>query len=101
MLDKEQAVRSTSGRRKEKWEIRSLVEHLEALEHTDLLSPVVTVAPTIPTPNPADRPRRLVSWLSIGFACACIAGGIVLLADMIDIRANEAAFSAALGLLRP
>ena len=94
-------MRSRSGRHKEKWEIRSLVERLEALEHTDLPSPVVTVAPRIPTPIPADFPRRLVSWFSVGFACACIAGGIVLLADMIDIRANEAALSAALGLHRP
>jgi hypothetical protein len=77
--------------------MRSLVERLEALEHADFPSSIETVTPTIPTSVLADRPQRLVRWLSVGFACACIAGGIALLAEMIDIPATEAPPPTALG----
>jgi len=97
LFDKEHAVRSRRNRRKEKWEMRALVERLRALEDTDLPSSIGTVTPAIPTSIPADRPRRLVHWFSVGFACACIAGGIALLAELIDVRANETAPPVALG----
>jgi hypothetical protein len=45
---------------------------------------------------PADRSRRLIRWFSVGFACACIAGGIALIAAMTDIGETEAAPPAAL-----
>ena len=95
LVDKEHAVWSRRSGRKEKWEMRSLVERLEALEHEDLPG---SFTPIIPTSIPADRPRRLVRWFSVGFACACIAAAISLLAEMIDIRATEAQPPTALGL---
>lgn len=83
-------------RRGEKWDVRSLVARLNALEHTDFASPTVTTSPTIPTSVPADWSRSLVRWFSVGFVCACIAGGIALLAEMTDIRVTEATPPAAL-----
>jgi hypothetical protein len=78
--------------------MRTLVERLKALEDNDLPSPVATVTPRIPASIPAESSRRLVRWFSVGFACACIAGGIALLAEMIDLRANETPPPAALGM---
>jgi hypothetical protein len=94
LLDKEHTVRS---RRKERWEMRSLLERVKAPEHTDLPSPVI-VTPPIPISIPTGCSRSLIRWFSVGFACACIAGAIALLAEIIDIRATEAAPPAAFGL---
>ena len=82
--------------RGDKWEMRSLMERLNALEHTDFSSPIGTESQTLPTSMPADRSRRLIRWFSVGFACACIAGGIALIAAMTDIGETEAAPPAAL-----
>jgi hypothetical protein len=70
-------------------------ERLKALEHTDIPSATVTAGPAVPTLVAADRSRSLIRWFSIGFACACIAGSIALLAEVTDIRATEAAPPAA------
>jgi hypothetical protein len=96
-------VRWRRSRRGEKWEIRSLVERLKALEHTDLPSPAATTGPVVPTSVAAGRSRSLIRWFSIGFACACVAGGIALLAAATDSRATEAAPPAApaSGLVQP
>jgi hypothetical protein len=93
-------VRWRKSKRGENSEIRSLVERLKALEHTDFPSPAVTAAPAVPTCVAAGRSRSLMRWFSIGFACACIAGGIALLAAVTDTRATEAALptAPALGL---
>ena len=80
LSEREHAVRWRRSRRGEKWEIRSLVERLKALEHTDLPIPTSTASRAVPTSVAADRSRTLIHWFSIGFACACIAGGIALLA---------------------
>jgi hypothetical protein len=98
LLDKELAVWLWKRRRGEKWEMRSLMERLNALENTDLLSPVVTASPTVPTSIPADWSRSLIHWFSVGFVCACIAGGIALLAEMTDTGVTEDAPPAALDL---
>jgi len=74
------------------------MERLNALEHTDLLSPVATASPAVPTSIPADWSRSLLHWFSVGFVCACIAGGIALLAEMTDNGATEDAPSAELNL---
>jgi hypothetical protein len=76
LSERERAVWWRRSRRGEKWEIRSLVERLKALEHTDLPIPTSTASRAVA----ADRARTLIHWFSIGFACACIAGGIALLA---------------------
>ena len=76
LSDKEHAVRWRRSRRGEKSQIRTLVERLKALEHTDLPIPTSTASRAVA----ADRSRTLIHWFSIGFACACIAGGIALLA---------------------
>jgi hypothetical protein len=99
LLDKEHAVRLRRNRRKERWEMRSLLERVKAPEHADLPSPVVIVTPPIPISIPTNRSRGLIHWFSVGFACACIAGAIALFAEMVDIRATEAAPPAAFGLL--
>lgn len=83
-------------RREEKWEVRSLVERLNALEQEDFSDSVLTTSPAIPTTLPADWSRSLIRWFSVGFACACIAGGIALIAEMSDIRVTEATPPAAL-----
>jgi hypothetical protein len=88
--NKEHAVWLKRSRRGEKWEMRSLMERLEALEHTDFSSPIATASETLPPSIAADRSRRLIRWFSVGFACACIAGGIALIAEMTDIGATEA-----------
>jgi hypothetical protein len=95
-------VRWRRRRRGEKSEIRSLVERLKALEHTDLPSPAAAAGPAVPTSIAAGRSRSLIRWFSIGFACACIAGGIALLAAVTDSRATEAEppVAPALGLLQ-
>jgi hypothetical protein len=61
----------------EKW---AQMERLEALEHTDLPSSIATVTPRFPPPIQlsARGAYTLVQW---GFACACIAGAISLLAE--------------------
>src|SRR5262249_7414754 len=89
LLNKELAVWWKRSRRGEKWEMRSLMERLKALEHTDFSNPIATASPTIPASIPAERSRVLLRWFSVGFACACIAGGIALLAEMTDIGATE------------
>jgi hypothetical protein len=100
--NKEHAVRSRRNRRAGKSEMRSLVERLKALEHTDLPSPIVTANSTISTSIPFNSSRSLIRWFGVGFACACIAGGIALLAEMTDIEATEATPAAtALDLSRP
>src|SRR5215475_13343107 len=81
-VGKEHAVWWRRSRRGQKWEVRSLLERLNALEHTDFSSPVETASPTIPTSIPADFSRSLIHWFSVGFVCACLAGGIALLAQM-------------------
>ena len=102
LSNKEWAVWLKRRRRGEKWEMRSLMERLEALEHTDFSSPIVAANETLPPSIPADRSRRLIRWFSVGFVCACIAGGIALLAEMTDIGATEAAPPTALdGLAQP
>lgn len=91
LSDKEHAVRWWKrSRRGEKWEIRSLVERLKALEHTDLPIPAVTAAPAVPISVAAGGSRHLIRWFSIGLACACIAGGIAVLETVTDTRATEA-----------
>ena len=79
LSDREHAVRWTKSRRREKWEIRSLVERLKALEHTDF--PISTLTASRAVPSSVDRSRTLIHWFSIGFACACIAGGIAMHAN--------------------
>ena len=76
LSEREHAVRWRKSRPGVKWEIRSLVERLKAFEHTDLPIPTSTASRAVA----ADRSRTLIHWFSIGFACACIAGGIALLA---------------------
>ena len=95
-------MRWRRSRRGEKSQIRTLVERLKALEHTDLPSPAATAGPPVPTSVAAGRSRSLIGWFSIGFACAFMAGGIALLAAVTDSRATEAAPPAApaLGLLQ-
>lgn len=73
-----------------------MLDRLEALEHTDFSGPIETANPTLPSTVPADDPRRLIHWFSVGFVCACIAGGIALLAERTDIRETVAAPPAAL-----
>jgi hypothetical protein len=96
-VGEEQAVRWWRRRRGEKWEMRSLVERLNALEHTDFSDLIVTASPTNPASVPADWSRSLIRWFSVGFVCACIAGGIALIAEMSDIR-TEATPPAALSV---
>jgi hypothetical protein len=98
LSEKEHAVWSRR-RRKESWEMRSLLERVKAPEHTDLPSPVVIVTPPRSIRIRTNRSRGLIHWFSVGFACACIAGAIVLFAEIIDIRATEAAPPVAFGLL--
>src|SRR5262249_29402941 len=98
-VGKERAVRLRRSRRKDRWEMRSLLERVKAPEHTDLPSPVVIVTPPIPISIFTDRSRSLIHWFSVGFVCACIAGAIVLFAEIIDIRATEAVPPAEFGLL--
>src|SRR5262249_4994190 len=62
--DREHAVRWRRSRRGEKWEIRSLVERLKALEHTDLPIPTSTASRAVPTSVAADRSRTLIHWFN-------------------------------------
>jgi len=57
----------------------------------------------IPTTVAAGRSRGLIRWFSIGFTCACVAGGIALRAAVANARATAAAPPAAppLGLPPP
>jgi len=79
LMDKEHAVRWMTSRCGEKWEIRSLLGRLNALENTDP-GPAATECRSVPTSVAARRSWCLIRWFSIGFACGCIAGGIALLA---------------------
>jgi hypothetical protein len=85
-------VRWRRSRRGSRSQIRSLVERLNALEDTDFSSPV-TAEPVLSTMVAADRSWGLIRWFSIGLACACIVGGIALLAAAAETRAMEAGAS--------
>jgi len=67
------------------------MERLKALEDFDFATPAATAGGAVHTTVAAGRPRGLIRWFSIGLACACIAGGIALLAAMADTRTTEAA----------
>ena len=86
-------MRSRRNRRGQGSQIRSLVERLKALEDSDFFSPVATAEPVIPTVVAAGRSWGVICWFSMGFACACIAGGIALLAAVTETRGKEAAAS--------
>ena len=74
------------------------MERLKALEDFDSATHVVTVGGAVHTTVAAGRPRGLIRWFSIGLACACIAGGIALLAAMAEYRTFGAASRSPVGL---
>ena len=61
------------------------------LEDRDRATPAATAGGAVHTMVAAARPLCLTRWFSIGLACACLAGGIALLAAMADTRTMEAA----------
>ena len=73
-------VRWKKSRPGEKWEIRSLVECLRHSNRRIFPSPPRPPAERFPPRLPLTARGPLIHWFSVGFACACIAGGIALLA---------------------
>jgi len=56
----------------------------QGTRHSDGPSPAATAGGAVPTTVAAGRSWGLIRWLSIGFAGACIVGGIALLAAVAD-----------------
>ena len=83
-------MRWRRSRRGQKSEIRSLMERLNDLECTNFVGSPVTAEPVVSTVVGIDRPWGVIVWFGIGFACACIAGGIALFAAVTETRAKEA-----------
>src|SRR5262245_31179499 len=61
-------------------EIGSLLKRLQALEDTPVFSSPADLGQT---PATAGRSPGLIRWLTLGFVCAFIGGGIALLALLV------------------
>jgi len=72
------------GRRRERSQSGSLLERLKVLEAS-----MVFASPAVATDRVASgtvgnaRPARLIGWFGLGFACACVGGGITLMAMLL------------------
>jgi hypothetical protein len=81
------AMPSKNGRRGVS-EIGSLLERLKAVEQGDLFAPVASVVPSARTKPVAARTRGLVECFGLGFASACVGGGVTLLMMVFAYPAN-------------
>ena len=83
-------------------ETKSLVKRLKALEPRD--SPGLfgaTAGRVVPSTVSAGRSRGLIRWFSLGFACACIGGGVAFLALLLVYPADAKPNLGACGSVDP